>query len=1298
MKKDKKRRLEALVLAVALGVTSITGYERLLGKKEVYAAEPDTIIFAEGEGTGKEFSNASWSFDSKMETGDLPEDSPIIDQLIDRTDSSIIYEPGKPGIVRNQYSADGEKVIRLINDVKSKKDENGKTIEDINREGFKFNYFRSGKAILGKDDEDKQIVLNEDKDFSMKFTFSMPEAVIDPERGGGDDYTREVGGDGICFYMTSKAGQEPGTGSGIGYHGIEQSFAIELDSFYNGAYYTAEGGAWAIANSGFDNQAVNNYDNHKNKDHNERYDHIAIVANGDVRNHLASYYMDGITKNSDLNLTNGRKFLEDNQDRVSVPSDSKDCGTRFADTGVNDRLFTVWVEYNGKTDMMSVSIANGDFKSAIRPAEPQILQNINLDDYLEENPDTAENAVYMGFTSAVGTSKANHTIHAFQFTNKYEPITNKAQYKVEYYLQDKNDSTKYNKKTEDTVTEDDATVEDVVKDTDKGYKRTYDGYEYTTVDGESVSEIVVAADGTSVLKLYYNLKDTAKYKLNYHLKNKTTGEYEKVAMSEVKTGYVGDEVFAEDVDDSYSSKYAAQHYALSTTKTQNLSTTLETKDEVYEMDVYYDPAEATYQLHYWLYNPSTDRYEEKTDDASPVKAGFVGDSYSASDVDGTYAVKYSTSHYVLSTTKAQEDNVTLAENGVKYDMNVYYDPEVASYRLNYWKYNSETGEYEKTETTQPKDGYVGEEYEITDVDPNYGTKYENYKVNTSKNEKFRVTLDEAGITYEMDVYYDPEEAGYKLNYYKLNPDTGEYEYIESTTVKKGEVGKDYTITDADSEYENKYTADGYTVNATKNEDYSITIVDKDKTYEMNVYYDPPKTTYKTEYYLEQPDGSFKKEDEITSGETYAGKTVSAEEKTYDGYTHVIVDESLETDFVKPDGSTTLKVYYKYPAPKYKTEYYVEQEDGTYKLYTSKDDDGDTGEEVEAEIINIEGYEHTTVPESHEKDTVKADSSTVLKVYYNKVKGPSYKVQYYVEQEDGTYKIYTEKKDIPGTAGEEVEAEIITIDGYEHTTTPDTLEKDTVKEDNSTVLKVYYNKVKDPVYTVQYYVQQKDGKYKLYTEKTNLKGKEGEEVKADIIKIPGYVHTTTDDSNEKDVVNGDGSTVLKVYYNKVEDPVYTVQYYVQQKDGTYKLYTEKTNLKGKEGEEVKADIIKIPGYVHTTTDDSNEKDVVNGDGSTVLKVYYDIEPEEPTTEEPTTEEPTTEEPTTEEPTTEEPTTEEPTTEKPTVEEPTTQPPTTKAPVKEVKTGDSTSNSLFVMLLSAMAVAYGCFFGRKKKNEE
>lgn len=1224
MKKVTKRRIEALVLSAALVVTSFTGYERIIGKREVYAAEPETVIFAEGAGTGKDFNENNWVFDSKRI---INNDSTTI--------GPIAYEAGQPGIVPNQYSGKNEKVLRLIRGVRSEVDGNGNaTYKEnpikYNNGNSTFNYFRSGKATL-HNNEGNGIALNGNKDFSMKFTFSMPEAVVNPEQTNGEQYAREVGGDGICFAMTTQSGQELGTGSGIGYQGMQHSVAIELDSFFNGAYIDNNPGAWGLANKDFDNQAIKDTNNYQNKDHNERYDHIAVTANGNVQKHIGEYYMDGTTTSTVL-YNGGRTYLDQHKnDNAAHATSANDCETRFADVGANNRLFTVWAEYDGTNKKMYVSIANGDFKNAVRPSTPQInALNIDLDNYLE-----ADKSVYLGFTSAVGTSKANHTIHAFQFINKYQPITNEAEYKVEYYLQDKTDSTKYNLQTEDTVTEENATIEDVVKDTDNNYKKEYEGYQYTTVEGKSISEIVVAADGTSVLKLYYNLKDEAQYKLNYLLKDKTTGEYVRKDSSDTKTGFVGATVNASTVDESYAGKYAAQHYELSSTHPQEDEVTLEEKDKVYEMNVYYDPQEADYQLHYWLYNPDSKRYEEKTEDASDVIDGFVGETYKAEQVNDKYAEKYLPQNYTLSTIRTQEDAVTLDKKGGHYHMNVYYDPAVASYKLNYWKYNTEKGIYELTDSTQPVNGYVGEEYSITDVDADYGTKYENYAVTKTENDVYSVKLDEAGKLYEMNVYYVPQEAGYRLNYHKLDPDTEKYVYVESTPVKKGEVGSEYTITDADSEYESKYTADGYAVNAAKNEDFQIKIEDKDKTYEMNVYYDPPKTTYKTEYYLEQPDGSFKKQDETTSDETYAGKTVYAEEKTYDGYTHVTVDESLETDKVKSDGSTTLKVYYKYPEPVYKTEYYIEQEDGTYKLHSSKDDAGKTGEEVEAEIIDIEGYVHTTVPElTHEKDTVKADSSTVLKVYYNKVKEPYYKVEYYVEQEDGTYKIYTEKKYIHGETGEEVEAEIITIDGYEHTTTPDSLEKDTVKEDNS--------------------------------------------------------------------------TVLKVYYNKVKDPVYKVQYYVQQKDGTYKLYTEKTNLPGKEGEEVEADIIKIPGYVHTTTDESNEKDVVNGDSSTVLKVYYDIEPEEPTTEEPTTEEPTTEEPTTEEPTTEEPTTkeptteepttEEPTTEKPTVKEPTTQPPTTKPPVKEVKTGDSTSNSLFVMFLSAMAVAYGCFFGRKKKREE
>ena len=1154
MKKVNKRRIEALALAVTLGFTSVVGYGRVT--KKVYAEEPETIVFAQGEGTGSDFQSTSWNFSGRDRD---PDNVANITELTEKS-------PNGPGIVSNDHSQKGESIIRLINGVKEAT-QKGLEASDS------YNHYRTGEAFL-KD----PIKLNSSAQFSMKFTFSMPDAVVNPGQTNGEKYAREVGGDGIAFVMTTNKTHTTMAGSGIGYEGIGNSLAIEMDSFWNGAYcYLDEASGTASKNWGFDNQAYfhenwdynnlgNNYSNmnnpylgddgkkyveYRNYDYNERFDHIGITLDGDTKKHEAIKYINNDIDPTELETltdsTDGHKYYKfknlayfgipntaansEFEKQPKGPTNTEDttntCSTRFTDKGVDNRLFTVWVDYDGEN--IEVRYANGDYESAQRPKDYAIQQKVDLSKFESQD-------IYMGFTSAVGSSKANHTIHSFYFTNR----AGKANYKLEYYLKDKE-----------------------------------------------------------------------------------TGDYILKTTSEVKEGDVGAVVNASSVDTGYMGKFSSEGYSLSKIKTQEDSVTLENKGETYTMRVYYDP-DPTYQLHYMLYNPDTGKYEEKTEDASDILTGDIGDTYKASDVDKDYADKYTTGEqyrYELSADEPQKDSVTLEKSGEKYDMYLYYTPQTAKYKLNYHKYNSSINDYEKVESTDEETGYVGKEYSVTDIDPDYGTKYQNFTVNTAKNETFKVTLEEKNKVYEMDVYYDPEEAGYKLNYHKLNPDTEQYEYVESTTPKKGEVGKTYTVTDADASYESKYASDGYTVNPDKNEKFSVTIDNKDTTYEMDVYYDPPKTTYKTEYYLKHSDGTVEKKDETVSPETYAGKTVNATEKEYLGYTHVTVPESLETAVVNPDGSTTLKVYYEENKdPVYKTEYYVQQEDGTYKLYTDTEGSGKAGEEVTADIINIDGYEHVDLPDlSHEKDTVKEDSSTVLKVYYNIIKSPVYKVEYYVQQEDGTYKLHSEVPDIKGTEGEEVQADIIDIDGYVHTTTPDSLEKDTVKADNS--------------------------------------------------------------------------TVLKVYYDKVKSPVYTVQYYVQQKDGTYKLYKEQKDITATAGETVKADIIDIDGYVHTITDDSNEEDVVESDDSTVLKVYYDIE-EEPT-EEPTTE-PPTEEPTTEEPTTEEPTTEKPAPQ-PTTEEPTTPQPTTKAPVKEVKTGDSASNSLFVMLFSAMVVAYGCFFGRKKKHD-
>ncbi len=93
--------------------------------------------------------------------------------------------------------------------------------------------------------------------------------------GEGDKvkFAREYGGDGIAFVMATNNTHDVNAGRGIGYQGIDNSLAIELDSFYNGTYYYA-GGELGYANG--------DYVQYRNWFHSERFDHVAIVENGDI--------------------------------------------------------------------------------------------------------------------------------------------------------------------------------------------------------------------------------------------------------------------------------------------------------------------------------------------------------------------------------------------------------------------------------------------------------------------------------------------------------------------------------------------------------------------------------------------------------------------------------------------------------------------------------------------------------------------------------------------------------------------------------------------------------------------------------------------------------------------------------------------------------------------------------------------------------------------------------------------------------------------------------------------------------
>ena len=809
MLKKKGFRAIAVGMAAMVGLTGSVGSQYFLDNRasaEKFATKiQENIVFAEGEGLENPFSSASWEFYASAKDG----------EQVKSAYYPAIVNDGK----EEQYlgTADNE-VIRLIRGVKEGS-KSGIEADDS------YSAYRSGSAFLkeGFDFNSKAI-------FSVAFTFSMPEAVVNQGQTGGAEFSREVGGDGIAFLMTTNGNQKVQAGSGIGYQGLEDSLAIEMDSYFNGAYCDMKAGTFAYTNWGFDNQlyfhkgstpdGTNNYganpydsgyENYVNYNNEERFDHIGINLDGNVKKHEAVYYINQLdpTQLSDGKYVNLRnRYYHTAADTTSANASTEStCATRFADKGVDNRLFTVWVDYDGKK--MDVYYANGKLSTAVKPATPQISQKVDMTKFEGKK-------VYMGFTSAIGSSKANHTIHSF-----------------------------------------------------------------------------------------------------------------KVSVPE----------------------------------------------EV--------PTEAGYGIRYWVKDTTTDEYVLK--DASDIFAAPVGSVKTAEDIDGVYATKYEKEGYVYSNTAAQKTSVTLEEAEQIYYMDVYYDPadpKEAYYKVNYHVWNTDSQTYEKKESSEVFTGEVGEVHTVGEVNPNYGTKYPNYAVNTEKTQEYKVTLSEAGVTYEMNVFYDPEQAGYKLNYYKLNPKTNKYEYVESTKTLQGNLGQTYTVTDCDTNYEDKYTKDGYVINKAKNETYSVVVEKEDVIYEMDVYYDPVLTTYKTEYYLKQPDGSYKLKDTVPGDKVYAGTEVTAPAKSYDGYVHVTTENTLEQATIAPDGSTTMKVYYD-PNPVYAVEYYVEQKDGSYKLYTeTREIQAIAGDAVTAPIISIPGYKHTTTEFTKESGVVLPDSSTVLKVYYD----------------------------------------------------------------------------------------------------------------------------------------------------------------------------------------------------------------------------------------------------------------------------------------------------------------------------
>lgn len=618
--RKRKKKVVSVMAAVTLlvGSIGITGLNWTASDIKADTTVEESI-FLVGQNTGTNF-------------GDLG----IGGWIIKGTDRSgnTLTGPYAPGLMADPYNNAKENVIRLINGVTtgadklySAEDNKGNTT------------YRSGSAFINR-----KVTLNDNYQFSAKFTISMPDACVDD----AGVYTREPGGDGIAFVIQPSSDPTGTAGGGMGYQGIDNSLIVEMDSFFNGGYYF-KGDASGFDNWGFSNQviiyndgtaleqtgvtfdpAVHGFYQGLTANSQQRFDHIGIMTGGNQQEHLAVAYLGG----NDPCEWNGinNTYVNTNKNISGQDGYENTAENSFAKAGENNRLFTVWVQYDGET--LTASVSTGDFLNADYDAPIATLSKaIPLNDmkgYLGNNKD-----VYVGFTSAVGSSKANHTVHSLAFSNKYyENGIPDPEYTIKYWVEKTNEpSNPANEKTVNGITyvlkETSAPVE-VANGTSikpnnitNEQKNKYAGYVYSTAD----TELVVTLGGNNVYNIYYK-STAATYTIEYYKEKSDGTGYEKVVADTESnlTSTIGSKVDIS-VGRDLANKYSSEGFKLDTTVSGTLiSKTIDSKETIFKV-YYVNATSKPYVVEYYIKNDGDTEYKKATE-LTENKTGTIGDTVS----------------------------------------------------------------------------------------------------------------------------------------------------------------------------------------------------------------------------------------------------------------------------------------------------------------------------------------------------------------------------------------------------------------------------------------------------------------------------------------------------------------------------------------------------------------------------------------------------------------------------------------------------------------------------------------------
>jgi len=206
----------------------------------------------------------------------------------------------------------------------------------------------------------KAIQLGRSASFSTAFAFQMT-------RGGGisDGTANPLGGDGIVFVLNTVANNVGSWGGGVGYQGVAHSVGIKFDTWMDNA-----------------NQFPQNSDPNGN--------FVAVYTNGSTQTAGYRPYSPG----------------DKSRNQYYTPATSMK----------NGHIWYAWIDYNGQTHELDVSLSDG---VDVRPANPQLSETIDLNasSILGSSPN-----VYAGFTSGTGMAYDNNDILNWRFNDTYQPI------------------------------------------------------------------------------------------------------------------------------------------------------------------------------------------------------------------------------------------------------------------------------------------------------------------------------------------------------------------------------------------------------------------------------------------------------------------------------------------------------------------------------------------------------------------------------------------------------------------------------------------------------------------------------------------------------------------------------------------------------------------------------------------------------------------------------------------------------------------------------------------------------------